>query len=191
MSSGTSLVIRAERPSDWSAIHDVVYAAFLGHPHAPPGSEPVEQQIVEALRDDGALTLSLVAEAEGNANGAGEIVGHIAFSPVVIETRSLGWVGLGPVAVRPDLQRQGIGAALIREGLRRLIDMRAAGVVLLGAPAYYERFGFRPDDRLRLTGFPAEYFLCLPLEGHVPTGEVTYHPSFSAAQLRGTPRVPL
>ena len=99
-----------------------------------------EAQIVEELRRDGALTLSLVGEADG------EIVAHVAFSQVRIGEVQTGWYGLGPVSVRPDLQNRGFGSALIREGLSRLRALGANGCVLLGYPPYYARFGFEPDS---------------------------------------------
>jgi putative acetyltransferase len=165
--------IRNETSADREAIRALVYAAFCGHPQHEPGSEPVEQRIVDALRDAGALTLSLVAESNG------DVIGHVAFSPVAIAGASAGWYGLGPVAVRPDRQRQGVGAALIEDGLIRLRDLRASGVVLVGEPDYYGRFGFRGDPNLTLPGVPAEYLLCLPLGHGVPKGVVTYHEAFA------------
>src|SRR5690606_18603384 len=114
------------------AIHTLVAAAFDGHPHSD-GSEPA---IVDRLRADGDLTISLVAE------DGGEIVGHIAFSPVTISDGNEGWFGLGPVAVAPQRQREGIGAALIEHGLALLRERGSAGCVVLGDPAYYGRFGF-------------------------------------------------
>ena len=120
----------------------------------------------------GALTLSLVAEEDG------QIIGHAAFSPVTIDGRPCGWYGLGPVAVRPNRQRRGIGDAVISEGLGELVAYGAAGCVVLGEPAYYGRFGFNADSRLRFPGPPAEYFQALAFGGPVPSGTVAYHPAF-------------
>ncbi len=156
-----------------AAIARVERAAFERDPHRRPGSEPTEHRIVDALRAAGALTVSLVAEDRG------EIVGHIACSPVRIDGMLGQWYGLGPVGVRPDRQRQGVGSALVRAVIEELRAEEAAGVVLLGDPAFYERFGFRSDARIRLDGVPPEYFLCLPLQGAVPSGTVTYHEAFS------------
>ncbi len=165
--------IRDETSADREAIRALVYEAFRGHPQHEPGSEPVEHRLVDALRDAGALTLSLVAESDGH------VIGHVAFSPVAIDGASCGWYGLGPVAVRQERQRQGVGAALIEHGLIRLRHLRASGVGLVGEPRYYGRFGFRSDPNLTLPGVPAEYFLCLPLAQPVPKGVVTYHESFA------------
>ena len=160
--------IRRERLEDKEAIAALIGTAFASAEH----SDGTEAQIVDRLRSAGALTLSLVAE------DGGEIVGHAAFSPVTIDGRPLGWFGLGPVAVRPDRQRQGIGDALISEGLGQLVAYGAAGCVVLGEPGYYGRFGFQPVERLRYPGPPPEYFQVLAFGGKPPGGTVAYHPAF-------------
>ncbi|MBP7001083.1 GNAT family N-acetyltransferase [Amaricoccus sp.] len=163
--------LRAEAPADHASIRALTDDAFAGAAHA----SGTEGAIVDALREAGALALSLVAE-EGGA-----IVGHVAFSPVAIPGAA-GWFGLGPVAVRPDRQGRGIGAALIRDGLARLEAMGAQGCVLLGDPGYYRRFGFAPDPRLRFEGAPPEYFLRLAFPGAAPAaGAVAFHAAFHAA----------
>lgn len=162
--------LRVERPEDAPIIYALTEAAFTGLPF----SDGVEPRVIDALRAAGALTLSLVA-TDGD-----EIVGHVAFSPVTIDARAGDWFGLGPVSVWPHRQRNGIGQALIREGLRRLRSMGAGGCVLLGAPAYYARFGFERDPRLRHAGGPAWAFQCLTLNGPRPVGEVSFHPAFDA-----------
>lgn len=163
-----SITIRPEGAGDERAIHDVVHAAFDGHPHSD-GSEPA---IVDRLRADGDLTISLVAE------DGGEIVGHVAFSPVTISDGSEGWFGLGPVAVAPRRQREGIGAALIEQGLALLRERAASGCVVLGDPAYYERFGFLRDPALVYPGPPPEYFQRLVIGTSGASGVVTYAPAF-------------
>jgi putative acetyltransferase len=160
--------IRPEAPGDHAAIGAVTGAAFAGAAHA----SGTEAAIVEALRAAGALTLSLVAVAEG------EIVGHAAFSPVMVAGRAVGWFGLGPVSVRPDRQGEGIGSALIRDGLSRLEAAGGRGCVVLGDPAFYRRFGFEQDPGLRYEAAPAEYFLRRVLRGAGPVGRVGYHPAF-------------
>ena len=160
--------IRPEQPGDERAIAEVIEAAFLLAQHRD-GTEP---QIVENLRDAGALTLSLVAVDDGS------IAGHVAFSPVTIDGQDLGWLGLGPIAVLPDRQGNGIGSALVREGLNRLRKDGASGCVLVGEPEYYGRFGFAADDRLNFPGLPAEYFQALAFGDDLPTGTVAYHPAF-------------
>ena len=160
--------IRLERPEDATTIHALTETAFKGRPFSD-GTEP---KVVDALRAAGALTLSLVATQ------GGEIVGHVAFSPVTINGESGDWYGLGPVSVWPDRQRTGVGQALIRAGLRRLKSSGAGGCVLLGDPAYYGRFGFENDAGLRHAGGPAWAFQCLTLNGARPSGEVAFHPAF-------------
>jgi putative acetyltransferase len=163
------LDIRPEQPSDHAAIRAVTKAAFAPMSY----SSQTEAEIIEALRTAGTLTVSLVAIEDG------ELVGHVAFSPVTIEGES-GWFGLGPVAVKPGLQRGGIGSALIRSGLDRLRALNAKGCVLVGDSGYYSRFGFKADPRLVYEGLPAEYFLVLPFTETVPAGVVKFHPGFEA-----------
>lgn len=163
-----SLVIREERPGDADAIHRLTAAAFAGTEH----SDGTEAEIVDALREAGALTVSLVAD------DAGAIVGHVALSPVRIAGEDLGWHGLGPVSVDPARQRQGIGDRLIRDALERIRAAGSNGCVVLGEPAYYERFGFIADRRLTYAGPPPEYFQSLAFTEPMPAGAVAYHPAF-------------
>lgn len=166
----TTVTIRREQAGDEATIHRLTQAAFRDMPF----SEGDEQDLVDALRRDGDLALSLVAE-----DGA-RIVGHIAFSRVAIGDGTPDWYGLGPVSVWPELHRQGIGSALIRRGIADLRECGAAGIVLLGSPDYYGRFGFRHEPQLRYPGPPPEYFQCLQLTGELPAGEVAYAPAFRA-----------
>ncbi len=163
--------IRSERPEDATTIRALTDTAFKDKRF----SDGTEAQVIDALRATGALTLSLVATQ------GGEIVGHIAFSPVTINGKAGGWYGLGPVSVWPDRQRTGIGQALIRDGLGRLQAMGASGCVLLGDPAYYARFGFENDPDLRHAGAPAWAFQCLTLNGPRPKGEVSFHSGFDVS----------
>lgn len=163
-------VIRQESPSDIAAIHAVTEAAFKNAPH----TEHAGQFIVDALRKSGALGISLVAER------AGDIIGHVAISPVKISDGAAGWYGLGPVSVSPKLQGQGIGSLLIESALRTLRERKASGCVLLGNPAYYSRFGFRPEPGLVLPEVLPGYFQALSFGAPLPSGQVTYHAAFSA-----------
>jgi putative acetyltransferase len=162
------VVVRNERPGDQEAISQVTRDAFHSHAH----SDQTEHLIIDALRSAGALTISLVAQR------AGEVVGHIAFSPVTISDGSAMWFGLGPVSVSPPHQHQGIGKLLIHTGLAALREKGAAGCVLVGEPEYYNRFGFVNDPELLFPGPPAEYFLALPLGPRRARGVVTYHEAF-------------
>lgn len=164
--------IRPETPSDYKTISDVIYAAFLNHPHHAKGALPTEHLIVEMLRQSGVLHLSLLAEHEDR------ILGHIALSPVTINNQSLQWYGLGPVAVLPAHQNLGIGSQLIQAAITQLTSQGAAGIVLLGDPGYYKRFGFKNVSELFLKDVPPEYFMALPLNDAIPSGEVAYHSSF-------------
>jgi putative acetyltransferase len=166
------LNIRSECESDLDAINDLVYKAFLNHPKHVPGALPTEHTIVKGLRASGALSVSLVAEDNG------VIVGHIAFSGVLIDGESVGWYGGGPLAVHPSRQRQGIGSALIDRGISALRERGAHGVALVGDPKYYARFGFKPDSDLLITGVPPEYVLVLPLEMPKPAGNISFHAAF-------------
>ncbi|MXP10716.1 GNAT family N-acetyltransferase [Pseudoblastomonas halimionae] len=164
----SAVTIRPERGSDHSEIHALTEAAFRDMEHSD-GSEP---RIVDNLRADGDLTLSLVAE-DGE-----RIVGHLALSPVTISDGSRGWYGLGPVSVLPECQRQGIGGKLITRAIADLRLREAGGIVLLGAPAYYARFGFEHDPALTHPGPPPEYFQRLVLDGSAPSGVVRYAKAF-------------
>lgn len=164
------MIIRNETESDIEAIERVTAAAFENHP-CSRGTEPF---IIRALRAAGALTLSLVAEEEG------ERVGHVAFSPVEIAGRRCGWYGVGPLSVLPGRQRRGIGQALVLEGLSRLRSAGAKGCALVGDPDYYRRFGFRNLPELIHEGIPQKYFLALPLGEDRAQGVVVFHEGFRA-----------
>ncbi|WP_164275984.1 N-acetyltransferase [Stenotrophomonas sp. B1-1] len=163
-------LIRPEQPADVAAIHALTEAAFRQAEH----SSHTEQFIVDALRDRGELTVSLVAEQDG------AVVGHVAVSPVAVSDGSIGWFGLGPISVLPARQGQGVGAALMQAAIDALRSQQAHGCVLLGEPAYYGRFGFRAEPGLILPGVPAEYFQTLCLQPPMAQGEVRYSPAFEA-----------
>jgi putative acetyltransferase len=160
--------VRSELPGDEAAIAAVIVEAFASAEH----SDGTEAQIVEKLKAAGALTVSLVALTDG------QIVGHVAISPVTIDGLDCGWFGLGPVAVLPRHQKSRIGSALIQRALGRLRELGAAGCVLVGEPSYYSRFGFAVDKRLVYPGVPPEYFQAIAFTGSVRAGTVAYHPAF-------------
>jgi putative acetyltransferase len=166
--TGPAIVIRAEAPDDADAIRAVTQAAFEGMPF----SRSEEPHIIDRLREAGDLALSLVA-----AN-AERIVGHIAFSPVTISDGSAHWFGLGPISVWPQMQRRGIGTALIKHGIAGLREQGANGIVVLGSDEPYARFGFVHNPGLVYSGAPAQYFQSLVLAGSCPRGEVKYAPAF-------------
>lgn len=166
-----SLRIRDENTLDVEAITALTEAAFRDAPH----SSHTEQHIVNALRRAGQLTLSLVAEQ------GGIVVGHVAVSPVTVSDGAPGWYGLGPISVRPDLQGQNIGASLMHAAMDGLRAHGAAGCVLVGEPAYYTRFGFRPVPGLVCPGIPPEYFMALSFGRELLQGTVRYHAAFDVS----------
>lgn len=167
--------IRDEKNTDREAISRLQHDAFTNHPLHAPGSEPVEHLIVERLRDAGALALSLVAEEELT------LLGHIALSPAAIGEARQGWYLLGPVGVLPARQRQGIGSALVREAITRLRALGAAGIVLVGDPGFYGRFGFVAGAGPIWPGVPEQYVLALSLAGGTPAGAIEGHAAFGCA----------
>jgi putative acetyltransferase len=171
------VVIRSETDADVRAIAEVTEVAFK----TLEISTHTEQFIIDALRAAKALTVSLVAELDGR------IIGHIAFSPVTISDGTQNWYGLGPVSVLPEYQRQGIGRALIVEGLSRLKAVNAKGCCLVGHPDYYRKFGFKNVPGLVLEGVPPEFFFALSFDSQTPQGSVTFHEGFEADRQQVTP----
>ncbi|WP_446326659.1 GNAT family N-acetyltransferase [Burkholderia pseudomallei] len=169
---GGAVTLRGERAGDAAALARVIVAAFADEPQ---GGQ-FERRIVDALRVDGRLSVSLVAVRDGR------LVGHVAFSPVAIGAGGEGWHGLAPLAVWPGCQRQGIGAALVRAGLDALRRAGARGCVVLGEPAYYARFGFGPAGDIVFPQAPPDALMALPFGEHAlrPAGELRYHASFYA-----------
>lgn len=146
-----TVIIRAETATDDSMIRQVNEAAFGG---------AEEADLVEALRTEGVVLLSAVAESDSR------IVGHILFSRMSIETPAgtIAAVALAPVAVLPGCQRQGIGGRLIRYGLDALRDAGERIVIVVGHAAYYPRFGFSTARARSLEHpFPPEVFMALEL----------------------------
>ncbi|HYH47212.1 MAG TPA: N-acetyltransferase [Thermoanaerobaculia bacterium] len=164
-------MIRSELAGDRAAVRAVNESAF---------GRREEADLVEALHGAGAAVVALVAEVDG------VVVGHILFSPVEVEgSAGQRLLGLAPMAVAPHLQRSGIGSRLVRAGLERCRELGAAGVVVLGHPEYYPRFGFAPAGRLGLRceyDVPPEVFMAQELfPGGLSgvSGLVRYHPAFA------------
>jgi putative acetyltransferase len=124
------MLIRTEIPVDAAGIDRLLRASF------PTGAEA---DLVQELREDGLLTLGVVA-----TDDEGGVVGYVAFCPVDIQGEDRNWVGLAPLAVEESLRGQGLGEKLVYEGLDSLNEFSYAAVVVLGDPAYYQRFGFKP-----------------------------------------------
>ena len=164
------MILRKETTADIDAITEVTIAAFKNL----PVSNQTEQFIIKALRSADALTISLVAVVDER------VVGHIAFSSVVMSDDTKDWYGLGPISVLPEYQKQGIGKALINEGLSMLKNMGGQGCALVGDPNFYKQFGFKNYPELVHEGIPQEVFLILPFNEKLPQGIVEFHESFLA-----------
>ncbi|MEP2988048.1 MAG: N-acetyltransferase [Parasphingorhabdus sp.] len=160
--------VDAEQVGDEKAIYDLTERAF-----APmPFSDGDEQDLINALRDHGALTISLVAKHED------KIIGHIAFSPAFPDDGSTGWYALGPVSVEPDVQKSGVGSQLIHKGLDMLRARGAAGCILVGNPEYYKRFGFEVVSKSCPDGEPSEYYQMIWFHGEKPEQVIGFHKLF-------------
>jgi putative acetyltransferase len=164
------VIIRDEADADVDGITQATTAAFK----TLEISNHTEQFIIEALRATKVLTVSLFAELNG------QIIGHIAFSSVTLSHGPPDWYGFGPVSVLPEYQRQGVGKALIWEGLSRLKTMQAHGCCLVGHPDYHRKFGFTNTPGLGHEGVPPEVFFALSFDGHTPQGTLTFHEGFQA-----------
>lgn len=134
------LVVREETPDDVGAIRRINQLAF---------ERDVEAGIVDALREAEAISLSMVACRTDPSTGAEEVVGHVLYSPIIIEgaEESYSALGLGPLAVLPEHQRQGIGTFLVEVSLEILRRGGHPAVILFGHPGYYPRFGFVPAEK--------------------------------------------
>lgn len=166
------MLIRIEEEQDHEAVYAINTSAF---------ESPAEAKLVNALREQAKPVISLVAEDNG------EVVGHILFSPVSLsEHPDLRISGLAPMAVAPGRQRQGIGSALVREGLKRCQQAGFVASVVLGHPEFYPHFGYMPASRFNIGceyEVPDEVFMATEL---VPgalsdtVGTIKYHAAFSS-----------
>jgi len=171
-------IVREETPADAAGVRSVNEEAF---------GRPEEADIVEALRAAGAVTLSLVA-VEGD-----DVIGHILFSPVTVETAQGPWpaVGLGPMAVVPRLQGRSVGGALVRAGLDAVRARGVDAVVVLGHATYYPRFGFERASRFGIRWelpCPDEAFMVLELSPgalHDRAGVVRYRLELTPGRRAG------
>ena len=161
-------MIRYAKPADHPAIAKLVAAAF--------GRED-EAGLVARLRADQDVMFELVAESEG------EIEGHILFSRLWADRDDL-YAALAPLAVRPDRQKTGLGSALVRAGLTSAPQFGAVGVLVLGDPAYYPRFGFAAETAAQVAapfrGMPAFMGLALTPDAFAGPLTVAYPAAFEA-----------
>jgi putative acetyltransferase len=168
------IMVREEQSEDIPVIREVNKRAF---------GQPQEADLVDRLRQNCHDLLSLVAVAEN------QVVGHILFSPATIgsEGGTIQGMGLAPMAVLPEYQRHGVGAELIRAGIRRLESRACPFVIVLGHAAYYPRFGFEPASRFGIQSeweVPDDAFMILVLNKSVMqgvSGMVKYRPEFAEA----------
>jgi putative acetyltransferase len=165
------MLIRTEEPKDYHALHAVNVSAF---------ETPAEANLVEMLRKEAHPVVSLVAEDNG------EVLGHIMFSPVSLSGYAdLKIMGLGPMAVVPQHQRKGIGAALIKAGLDECKRLGYGAVIVLGHTGYYPRFGFSPAASYGIHceyDVPQEVFMVielLPSYLQGTSGMIKYHSAFN------------
>lgn len=164
-----NITVREEQPADFDAVYAVNQAGF---------GRSDEADLVNSLRAEGVVLVSLVGEIDGR------IVGHILFSRMAIETEveSIAAVALAPLAVAPEYQGRGIGSELVRHGLRQLRNRGEAIVTVLGHEHYYPRFGFSPEKaRLLKSPFPPEAYMALELLPGALTGihgQVRYPAAF-------------
>ena len=174
-----SIIIRDERPTDADSVQQVLEHAF---------GQKDESHLVARMRRLNIAPISLVAVdcSTENPDAPERIVGHIMFSPVTVNnvTPPVPALGLAPVAVSPERQRQGIGSILIENGLAKCRHQGVGVVVVLGHHNYYPRFGFRPAHPRGLTceyKSPPESFMVIELRPrslNVCKGLVRYHPTF-------------
>ena len=163
------MIVRAENAAERSAIRSINEAAFGGQDEA---------DLVDRLRADGLVLVSLVAEMQQR------IVGHILFSRMSIETTgsSVSAVALAPMAVLPEHQRRGIGGQLIRHGLNLLRARGERIVIVVGHSDYYPRFGFSSEKARSIEGpFPRDVFMAMELSPGALNGvhgRVTYPAAF-------------
>ena len=141
-----TIQIRTAGTGDFDAVKRVISAAF---------AQTDEARLVDMLRATGDARIDFVATDKG------VILGHVMFSEM---RRPENWLGLAPIAVAPERQRSGVGAALIQAGLEQAGRESWGGVIVLGEPAYYERFGFSVEAAARFdSDYPSEYLMALEL----------------------------
>jgi putative acetyltransferase len=164
------MIIRTEEQADYLPIYAVNESAF---------ETPAEAKLVDVLRMEAHPVISLVA------NEGEKIVGHILFSPASLSGHpDLNIMGLGPMAVVPEVQRKGIGTALVNSGLEKCIELGYGAAVVLGHSGYYPRFGFVPSVQYGIScefDVPPEVFMVLELQhGYLKDahGIIRYHSAF-------------
>ncbi|MBC7005751.1 N-acetyltransferase [Photobacterium sp. BZF1] len=166
------MLIRSEAPADIMPIDNLLKSVF---------DTEAEAELVMRLRENGNRTLSLVA-----CNDDGELVGHLFFSPVMLDGEDHNWQGLAPMAIKPEYQRQGIGQAMLEEAKQTLAELGYPVIVVLGHPEYYPKAGFAPAAAQGIQcpwPVPEEAFMVLEVvPGAIDgkTGMISYCEEFNA-----------
>ncbi len=169
------VTIRQEQPEDIAAVRTINEKAF---------GQPSEAGIVDSIRGTCEDAVSLVAVDDD------QVVGHILFSPVSAlgQKGVVHGMGLAPMAVLPERQRQGIGSLLARAGIEAMRKRKCTFIIVLGHPEYYPRFEFVPASRYGLScqwdGIPDEAFMVLVLDEDAMTrvsGVARYRDEFDQA----------
>lgn len=170
----SDIVIRPATAADAEAIELLTLVAYFD----VPGSRHHEHAAIAALREDGALSLSLVADHDGY------VVGHLAASPATLSDGSRGWHAIGPLAVGPGHRGQGIAGQLLRAAQAQLGGLGAAGCLVDAEPrGLWQAAGFFPEPGLALAPGEAAGDTRRPLLAHAfgdrlpPLAEVTLHPA--------------
>lgn len=165
------VTVRQEQPEDIAGVRAINEVAFALHTRLEKEvGQSAEAGIVDSIRSACADVVSLVAI------DAGRIVGHIFFSPVFVSTATgvVQGMGLAPMAVLPERQRQGIGSLLVQAGIDALHKRGCPFIIVLGHPGYYPRFGFVPASQHGLCcqwdGVPDEAFMVLVLDEDIMSG---------------------
>ncbi len=163
-----NIIIQKELPEHFHAVHNILIKCF---------KSDAESKLVAELRNNNRAILSLVAVQNS------EVVGHVMFTPVTTFPPSMTkGLGLAPLAVKPEYQKQGVGAQLVKKGLSMCIELEFDYVVLLGNPKYYQRFGFRKASDFGIQneyGVDDPFMLIKLTEINLQNVLVKYCPEFS------------
>lgn len=166
-----SIQVRPENPSDYAIITQINEQAF---------GRVNEARLIELIRSSPNYIpeLALVADYQGT------VVGYILFSWIdLVGAETDPVLGLAPLAVKPEFQKQGIGRQLVEAGLKIAETRGDRLVIVLGEPEFYSKFGFKPSVHYQIQSpfpVPEQYFQVKPLKNYRPTdqGTVVYPAAF-------------
>lgn len=170
--SDSRITIKPETSNAYQAIYNIHKEAF---------QQENEAKLIEDLRKTSSFDsrLSFVALIDG------QVVGHILFYPLNIKTQNglVPTLGLVPLAVKPEFQKQGVGTELVNEGLKQAKLLGYTSVIVAGDPNYYGRFGFKLVDKIdNNIGEPLDHFMYLELKPNALKdvhGTIEYPPEFN------------